>query len=175
MPPEILTDEYPPEVVLKFKSHAVIWVWLDTDIDFMMQEIRKILAPKIQEFRGTEWENEFPYFRVHGNYQLKALDSTLKIAETYHFLKQNDDEKPDHLEIFDKANAGIKPRSGAISSKDQQWRRKQVSEALKRANNLISNIGEGRFPDYSEPQRGSFIFYLTRTRTTRDKKTKLSD
>lgn len=154
MPPEVLT-EYPHEVVLQFKSHAMIWVWLDSDIDYVMSEIRKILTPRIAAFRDTNWENELPYYRVHGKYTLQSLDNTLRIWNAKRRLEQ---EKPGQKilqpSIFDAAKIEIGNVMGLDAVEIEQKKGKQVSEALSRARRLIANVGLGRFPDFSPPIAG---------------------
>lgn len=142
-------------------SRALLSIPLAGNVDVTLHAIGAILRPMFRQFQRENGHYSRAMFKPEDNYRLSVLYETLKIANAE--IANRKKVRPDKQYVLvDDANIPVqlKDENDDITV----IKGKIVSTALKRANCLIANVGEGRFPDFSTPTADAFVFFKPRAR-----------
>lgn len=148
------------------EGRLLLSIPLAGNVDVTAHHIGKMLRPIFRDYQKKNGHYSQAQLKPEDGYRLSILYLTLKIAHAEMKLRKSG-KLYKQWELVDEASIPVK-----IKSEDDDItaiKSKIVSLALNRATRLIANAGRGKFPDYSRPRPGDFVFYQTRPRAARKK------
>jgi hypothetical protein len=139
------------------------------NIDVTLRAIGGLLRPIFSK-RSAEGHYSRAKCKPKDKYQLFSLHQALRIAEA-EVRARTAGQKKKLSALVDASGLALNETAiQANGANVEDVKTRLASRCLKTATKLIANVGRGKFPDFSDPQPGDFIFHVTRqwSRRTED-------
>lgn len=157
--------------VLKFeevpKDHdmsgrVLLSVPIAGNVDVTLRAIGSLLRPMFIQHASKHGHYSRAEFKPEDTYQLIALHKALRIAEAAARARVAGERKKLSALVDDSRLSLNQHAIEENGSNVEEVKTRLASRSLQVATKLIANVGRGKFPDFSDPEPGDFIFHETR-------------